>query len=135
MFAIIASFAGSLLVLTYAASLVGLVVVTAVMGYAIHSLFPALDAFLLGSLPTDADASGYAVYSGGALSLEATGSVAVGALGLGVVLVALCVLYWLDRLPGARSGADPDPDSESDSDHDAGPTPNPDGPNATRPRP
>jgi predicted MFS family arabinose efflux permease len=150
-FAIIASFAGSLLVLTYTVSLVGLVVVTAAMGYAFHSLFPALDAFLLGSLPTDADASGYAVYSGGALSLEATGSVAVGtlvgrdvsfetvfragALGLGVVLVALCVLYWLDRLPGARSGADPDPDSESDSDHDAGPTPNPDGPNATRPRP
>jgi hypothetical protein len=123
-FAIIASFAGSLLVLTYTVSLVGLVVVTAAMGYAIHSLFPALDAFLLGSLPTDADASGYAVYSGGALSLEATGSVTVGtlvgrgvsfktvfragALGPGVVLAALCVLYWLDQLPGVRPAAEPD---------------------------
>ena len=61
---IIAGFAGSLFVLTYTSSVLGLVVVTVCMGYAIHSLFPALDAFLLGALPTDADASGYAVYSG-----------------------------------------------------------------------
>ena len=95
------------------------------MGYAIHSLFPALDAFLLGALPTDADASGYAVYSGGALFIEATGSAVTGALvgagvgfetvfragalGSGVVLVGLCALYLLDRLPGARPTPDPDP--------------------------
>lgn len=122
--AIIAGFAGSLLILTFTTSLVGLLVVTVLMGYAIHSLFPALDAFLLGSLPTNADASGYAVYSGLALFIEATGSAVVGALvgagigfetvfragalGLGLVLGALCVLYWLDRLPGARPAADPE---------------------------
>jgi len=122
--AIIAGFAGSLLILTFTTSLVGLLVVTALMGYAIHSLFPALDAFLLGSLPTDADASGYAVYSGTALFIEATGSAVVGtlvgagvgfetvfragALGLGLVLGALCVLYWLDRLPGSRPVSDPE---------------------------
>jgi predicted MFS family arabinose efflux permease len=122
---IIAGFAGSLFVLTYTSSVLGLVVVTVCMGYAIHSLFPALDAFLLGALPTDADASGYAVYSGGALFIEATGSAVTGALvgagvgfetvfragalGLGVVLVGLCALYRLDRLPGARPTPDPDP--------------------------
>lgn len=114
--AILAAFAGCLLALTVVRSLALLVVVTVLLGYAIHSLFPALDTYILGALPVETGASGYAVYSGVALLVEANGSGVVGALtgagygfesvfrtfavGLLVVLVALCGLYRAGRLPG-----------------------------------
>jgi hypothetical protein len=90
----------------------------------IHSLFPAMDTYLLSNLPDENRASAYAVYSGTMMLIQSAGSVAVGTLreagygfetlyaglagGLVVFLLALVVLYLDGRLPTtgvpARSG-------------------------------
>jgi len=66
--------------LTVAESFVALVAVSVALGLAAHSLFPALDAYVLGAIP-DNRGSAYAVYGGLALLVQATGSGAVGVLG------------------------------------------------------
>ena len=66
--------------LTVAESLVALVAVSVALGLAAHSLFPALDAYVLGAVP-DNRGSAYAVYGGLALLVQATGSGTVGVLG------------------------------------------------------
>jgi predicted MFS family arabinose efflux permease len=78
--AIHVAFTVCLVALTVAESVLALAVVSAATGYAIHSLFPAMDAYLFGRLPDADRASAYAVFSGGALALEATGSGVVGVL-------------------------------------------------------
>ncbi|MFB6252202.1 MAG: MFS transporter [Halobellus sp.] len=113
--AIIGAFTGSVLVLTVTRGTVAVVALTAVIGYVIHSLFPAIDTLLLDTLPSDARASAYAWYSAGMMILQATGSSVVGALrdaglaydviftrlalALGVVVVGLITLQRIDRLP------------------------------------
>ena len=77
---IVAVFVGCLFTLTRVEGVVPVVAVTAVLGYVIHSLFPALDTYLLDTFPDDSRASAYAVYSGGMMVVQATGSVAVGTL-------------------------------------------------------
>ncbi len=115
-FGLLVAFIGALVALTYAQGFVAVAVVVAVLGYVVHSLFPALDTFMLSSLPSDARGSAYAVFSGAALLLEANGSGAVGFLteanyafeavfrtlagGLAVFVAALAVLYAVNRLPG-----------------------------------
>ena len=112
---IVAAFVTSLFVLTRVDGLVPVVAVTAVLGYVIHSLFPALDTYLLDTLPDEHRASAYAVYSGGMMVIQAMGSVAVGTLaetgltydsifvgfaaGLGVLVVTLVGLQQTGRLP------------------------------------
>jgi predicted MFS family arabinose efflux permease len=104
---------------------VALVAATAALGYVIHSLFPAIDAFLLGTLPDEHRGGAYAVYSGGMMLVQSTGSSAVGLLvgagfaydavfrglagGLSVVVLGLCGLWLVGRFPGARRTAAPDP--------------------------
>jgi len=66
--------------LTVAESFVALVAVSVALGLAAHSLFPALDAYVLGAI-SDNRGSAYAVYGGLALLVQATGSGAVGVLG------------------------------------------------------
>jgi MFS family permease len=66
--------------LTVVRSLVALVAVSVGLGLVAHSLFPALDAYVLGTVP-DNRGSAYAVYGGLALAVQATGSSAVGFLG------------------------------------------------------
>ncbi|SDX56869.1 MFS transporter [Halobellus clavatus] len=113
--AIIGAFTGSLLVLTVTRGTVAIVALTAVIGYVIHSLFPAIDTLLLDTLPSEARASSYAWYSAGMMILQATGSSAVGALrdggfaydviftrlalALSIVVVGLIALQQTDRLP------------------------------------
>ncbi|MFB6089449.1 MAG: MFS transporter [Halobellus sp.] len=113
--AIIAGFTASVLLLTVTRGLVPIVALTAVIGYIVHSLFPAVDTYLLDSLPGETRASAYSWYSGGMMFVQASGSSVVGALresgvaydaiftrlalALGVVVVALLVLYRADRLP------------------------------------
>ncbi|WP_416839548.1 MFS transporter [Haloferax sp. DFSO52] len=113
---LLVSFTVALFALTFAQGFLAVAVVIAVLGYLIHSLFPALDTFMLSSLPSDARGSSYAVFSGAALLLEANGSGAVGilteanygfdlvfralAVGLLVVVAILAVLYAVNRLPG-----------------------------------
>jgi len=108
-------FVGGVFALTAAEGLLALAVVSVFLGYVVHSLFPALDAYLLGSLPDEHRGGAYAVYSGGMMLVQATGSSAVGALVaagvaydvvfrgfatvLAVVLVALALLLTAGRLP------------------------------------
>jgi MFS family permease len=113
--AILGTFTASLFALTIHAGLLWLVVVSAVLGYAIHSLFPVVDTYLLGSLPDRHRASAYAIYSATMMIVQATGSWVVGllrdaqvpfpwiyrslALVLTVVLLGLVVSHRLGRLP------------------------------------
>jgi predicted MFS family arabinose efflux permease len=108
-------FTAGVFALTVTRGLVGLVAVSLLVGYVIHSLFPALDVYVLGALPADTRGSTYAVFSGLSLLVEATGSGVVGllveagypfdvvfrafAVGM-VVVVAVLVSLWLaGRLP------------------------------------
>ncbi|SNZ12928.1 Predicted arabinose efflux permease, MFS family [Natronoarchaeum philippinense] len=113
--AILAGFVVSLLALTVVQTTVLVVAVSVVLGYVIHGLFPAVDTYLLASLPDQHRASAYAFYSASMMLVQASGSVAVGSLRdaglgftplfrslaavLGVVFLALVVLYALDVLP------------------------------------
>lgn len=122
---IIAAFSVCVLALTVVESLPALALVTVAVGYVIHSLFPALDTFVLDALPVETGASGYAVFSGAALLVEANGSGVVGALtgagygfesifrvfavGLLAVLLVLVELYRTGRLPGTVDEAQPSP--------------------------
>jgi predicted MFS family arabinose efflux permease len=99
--------------LTVAESLVTIVAVSVALGLTAHSLFPALDAYVLEAIP-DNRGSAYAVYGGLALLVQATGSGVVGVLGerfafdavflafavalLGLVGL-LAVLYLAGRFP------------------------------------
>ncbi|WP_424008954.1 MFS transporter [Haloferax denitrificans] len=112
---VLVSFVVSVFVLTMTTSLVGLVVVTAVVGYVIHSLFPALDAYLLDTLPDESRGSAYSVYSFGMMIFQASGSGAVGTLtdsgyafdevffwfsvGLAVVVAGLIAFQRAGRIP------------------------------------
>jgi predicted MFS family arabinose efflux permease len=112
---IIGSFTVCVLAVTVTSGLVPLIVLTALIGYVLHSLFPAIDTYLLDTLPDGTRASAYAWYSGGMMVLQASGSSAVGALreaglaydliftqlalGLAVVVVGLLVLQRSGRLP------------------------------------
>ena len=116
---ILAGFSLCVLALTLPFGPVWVVGVSLVLGYVIHSLFPAMDTYLLGSLPDRHRASAYAVYSGTMMLIQATGSWAVGLLtdagfsftlifrafaaGLAVVLIGLVLAHLAGRLPsGAR---------------------------------
>lgn len=119
MLSILGGFIVSLLALTVVNGVVAIVAVTVVLGYVIHSLFPALDTFLLESLPDENRASAYAMYSGLMMILQASGSWVVGsltevgftydavfrafALGLVCILAVLLTLYRTDRLPGGAT--------------------------------
>lgn len=112
---IMCGFALALAGLVLAEGAAALTAVTVLLGVVIHALFPAIDTFILKSLPAGIRASGYAVFSGAAMGLEATGSGVVGvaaetvgfdaafaAGAVGVLLVAGVVggVYLSGRLPG-----------------------------------
>jgi predicted MFS family arabinose efflux permease len=117
--ALLGGFVAVLFALTAASGLLTLVAVTVALGYVAHSLFPAVDTYLLGSLPDRHRASAYAAYSGLVLLVQAGGSWAVGSLrdarisfevvfggaatALAVVVLALVAGYAADLFPtGAR---------------------------------
>jgi predicted MFS family arabinose efflux permease len=113
--AILVAFVACVLGLTVASGFLPLFVLTVVTGYVIHSLIPALDAYLLDTLPDETRGSAYAVFSAGMMVIQATGSSVVGALveaglgydliftafavGLGVVVLGLGGLRAVGRLP------------------------------------
>jgi len=108
-------FVGGIVSLTLAEGLVALGAVSLFLGLVIHGLFPAMDAYMLGSLPDEHRGGAYAVYSGGMMLTQASGSSVVGSLlaggadlvvvfrglagGLVVVLAGLAALYLAGRLP------------------------------------
>jgi predicted MFS family arabinose efflux permease len=119
MLAVLGGFVVSLLAMTVVESLPAVAVVSVVLGYAVHSLFPAIDTFLLDSLPDADRGSAYAGYSASMMVVQAMGSVVigtllgmgyaydvvfrVGGLGLALLVVGLVVLYRADRLPAGAS--------------------------------
>ncbi len=123
MLGIVGAFAACLIALVLASGFWTLAAVGAVTGYVIHSAFPAVDTYLLGSLPDRHRGSAYAVYSASVMLVQAPGSSIVGALSgrftfdqvyvgavalILLVLVALAALHWLGRVPTGAAG-DPAP--------------------------
>ena len=112
---VLVAFVTSVLVLTQTTGFVPLLVVTAILGYVIHSLFPALDTYLLDTLPDESRGSAYSVYSFGMMVFQASGSGAVGyltdvgftfdevfvgfAVGLGLIVAGLIVFQRAGRIP------------------------------------
>ncbi len=115
MLTILASFTGCILLLSALGGFWPLAALSAVMGYVIHSIFPAVDTYLLGSLPDYHRASAYSAYGAGMMLIQAPGSLLVGLLldagvpfptifewmggGLVALLVVLLLLHADGRLP------------------------------------
>jgi len=113
--AIVTAFVLLLFGLSAVSSVAGLFALSAAIGYVIHSLYPALDTFLLGTFPDRTRASAYSVYSGAMMLAQAPGSWFVGtlaeagiayttvfrgfAVAVGLVAVVLFVLHRTGELP------------------------------------
>lgn len=90
------SFAGGLLLLVTAEGFFALAVISAVIGFVVHALFPATDAYVLSALPDSARGSAYAVFSSVWMLSQSAGSSALGSLiergyGYDMVFVAAAV--------------------------------------------
>ncbi|WP_350355832.1 MFS transporter [Natronomonas marina] len=113
--ALVAATVVGVLALTVAEGLLVVAAVSVALGYAVHGLFPATDAYMLSSLPDRHRASAYSVYSASMMFVQALGSGAVGtavaggvgytvafrtvAAGVGVVFLGLVALYAAGWLP------------------------------------
>ncbi|ELY96785.1 MFS transporter [Natrialba taiwanensis] len=112
---IVGTFSATLLVLTRLESLPALVVGSAFIGLVVHMLYPAVDTYLLDTLPDSTRGSAYAVFSSIWMFSQALGSSALGillergyaydtvfsgaALFLGATILVLVLLERTDRLP------------------------------------
>ncbi|UTF55405.1 MFS transporter [Natronosalvus rutilus] len=112
---IVGTFAAGLFALTLVEGLIPLVALTIVVGFVIHALFPAVDTYLLDTLPDSTRGSAYAVFSSVWMLSQSLGSYvlgvfvegnytyddvfAVAALFLGATVVALVVLERVGKLP------------------------------------
>ena len=122
--AIVGSFVASVLALTLAEGVLVIAVISVLVGYSIHSLFPAIDTYMLSSLPDHHRASAYSLFSATMMFIQALGSGSVGfvvtrgvsytrtfqilAVAVAVVVGFMYVLYRADVLPaGGRPGAIP----------------------------
>ncbi|PSP39026.1 MFS transporter [Halobacteriales archaeon QH_7_65_31] len=119
---IVTGFIACLFLLPHVTGLWPLVAVTVVLGFVIHLLFPAVDTYLLGSLPDQHRASAYTAYSATMMVPQAFGSGVVGRLTdtgftldtlftgmagvLTVIFAGVFVLYRLGRLPARRVAAE-----------------------------
>lgn len=115
LFAIISTFVLSVLALTVVEGVVAIALVSLVVGYAIHSLFPAIDTYMLASLPDRHRGSAYALFSSTMMFVQALGSGTVGiavslgasytvvfqvlAIAVGVMLACMGILYRAGWLP------------------------------------
>ncbi|MBV0901465.1 MFS transporter [Haloarcula salina] len=114
---ILTAFTGCVLALPSLSGFWSLAAFSVVVGYVIHSLFPAIDTYLLGSLPDRHRGSAYATYGAGMMLCQAPGSALIGTLldrgvafptifrwlgfALLAVLLALVALHLDGRLPRA----------------------------------
>jgi len=113
--AILATFTGCILLLPAVRGFWPFVAFSVALGLVIHSIFPAVDTYLLGSLPDRHRSSAYAAYGSGMMVIQAPGSLLVGLLrdagigfptifqwmsgGLAVLLLLLLALHADGRLP------------------------------------
>ena len=122
--AIVGAFVVAVVALTVAEGLVAVAGVSLLLGYVVHSLFPAVDTYMLSSLPDRHRASAYSLYSATMMFVQALGSGTVGvavdgglayavvfrglAAAVGAVVVVLVTLYAAGRLPaGGREHRTP----------------------------
>ena len=122
--AIVGAFVVAVVALTVAEGVVAVAAVSLLLGYVVHSLFPAVDTYMLSSLPDRHRASAYSLYSATMMFVQALGSGAVGAAvdgglayaivfrvltaAVGAVVIVLVALYAVGRLPaGGRPGETP----------------------------
>lgn len=112
---IVGGFVVCVVALTFAEGLLAVGAVSVVLGYVVHSLFPAADTYLLASLPDHHRASAYALYSASMMVVQAMGSGTIGVVVasgvsytvafraiagvVGAVVVVLFGLYLTGRLP------------------------------------
>lgn len=119
---LIGSFVVGVVLLTVADTLPAIAVISLLIGYVFHSAIPAMDTYLLATLPDRHRGSAYALYSATMMLTLALGSGVVGtavtygvsyatayrslAVGLGLVILSLGILYRMGRLPrGDRPGS------------------------------
>ena len=116
--AVVGGFVVTLYALTLATGLLAVVAVSVLLGYVVHSLFPAVDTYLLASLPDRHRASAYTAFSASMMVVQSQGSLAVGSLveaglaydavfawfagGLSVVLAGLLGLHATGHIPAGR---------------------------------
>lgn len=112
---VVGGFVICLFVLPHVTGLWPLGVASVLLGYIVHSLFPVMDTYLLGSLPDHHRASAYTAYSATMMLPQAMGGVVVGTLtdagvpfdtlytgfgtALTAVFVGLVALHAAGRLP------------------------------------
>lgn len=115
MLGVAGSFVVLVFALTTAQSTVALLGISAVLGYTVHSLFPAMDTYMLSSFPDEHRGSAYAVFSGVMMLVQAPGSWVVGSLAeagvpyvtafrglaaiVGGVVIVLTIMQRTGRLP------------------------------------
>jgi DHA1 family inner membrane transport protein len=75
---IVGGFIVCVLLLTLAEGVYAVAAISLVLGYVVHSLFPAVDTYMLASLPDRHRASAYALYSSTMMFVQALGSGSVG---------------------------------------------------------
>lgn len=111
-----ALFALGVLAMTVVEGLLAVAIVALFVGFIIHSLFPAVDTYLLSGLPDHHRGSAYALFSSAMMGTQAFGAGTVGtlvtrgytytaifqglALALAGIVACLFVLYRCGRLPG-----------------------------------
>ena len=121
---IVGAFVVAVVALTVAEGVVAVAAVSLLLGYVVHSLFPAVDTYMLSSLPDRHRASAYSLCSATMMFVQALGSGAVGvavngglayavvfrglAAAVGAVVIVLVALYAAGRLPaGGREHRTP----------------------------
>ena len=118
---IVGGFVVCVFALTAVEGLLAVAVVSVVLGFVVHAMFPAIDTYTLSSLPDRHRASAYSLFSASAMVVQSLGSGAVGtavaagasytavfrglALGVGALTLVLFGLYRAGRLP---AGGRPD---------------------------
>lgn len=125
--AIVGSFVVTVLAMTVAEGIVVIGLVSIVMGYVVHSLFPAIDTYMLSSLPDHHRSSAYSMFSSSMMAVQALGSGVVGtavaagvgydtafqllAVAVGGLILVMAGLFSMGWLPAGGTPGETPPQS------------------------